>query len=195
MLTFNKTVLSVSKNLFQSMLLAADRIVKEEEWDREDTSDLKLHVMSARRNEGDARLRGFPALELSLVEIGWILIAGEVSLRIIAPLEPVIDRNEIENFKINAVVTRRIDPADRILQRYARPRAFTNFVRVVMNKPIGLQFGGEVLFADAKLQSSRTYPPIRRRPPNYQETTRCLRAHVRAILSPVQRCRPWSGCR
>src|SRR5512133_3115229 len=126
--------------------LAPDRIVAEDELDREHTPLAELDVVTSKANEIELRCC-LPALQLKMVEVLRVLVEREVGNRIRPSLEPVIDGSELEDLEVDAVEAERVDALDRLLQIQLRPWSVANFVGVVVDVPARRIGPSDLLFA------------------------------------------------
>ncbi len=83
-----------------------------------------------------------------LDEMSWMtspIEAVEVRDEVGPGDEPVIRRREVDDGEIDTVESGRIHSIHRVSQRLAFPRAPPNFVRVMLDEPIGLDDRAELL--------------------------------------------------
>src|SRR5436190_11731041 len=136
----------LGKDLPLAVCLSTDRVVARDEPDGEDASVLELRIVAAARREVDLR-RLPPAADLHAVVRRGLRIPRERVTRIAASSEVVVRGPEIEVGEVDRVVSERVDAADAFEQRHTGPRAFSKFVGVVMEKPIGVEFTRELRLA------------------------------------------------
>src|SRR5262249_53272464 len=122
-----------------------------EEAKRKDSPTLEGRVVPAQGRQGYRLVSDFPGLSLEQIEPGAFLVVREIGFRTQPLPEPVVNRREVQNQKIDAGVTERIDPVNGFAQRTSGPRRLADLVGVLMHEPIGIQFARELLLATQDL--------------------------------------------
>src|SRR5512143_1455006 len=62
-------------------------------------------------------------------------------------LETIPERGEVQDAKVDTVVSKAVHPPNRLAQRHPGPRSFTELVRIVIDKPVGRELVRELLLA------------------------------------------------
>ena len=145
-LVLDEPPLALLEHLAAPVRLSADRVVAQQEAQREDAAPLEAHVVPAFGEVEGGRAR-LPALALHAVVLGRLFPAREVRARVHAGAKGVVDRGEVEHAEVDQVEADAVDPADRVAQRHAGPRRLADLVGVVVDVPVGAELARELALA------------------------------------------------
>ena len=104
-----ESVFSLLKYFQESMLLAPYRVMTEDEFDRVHISTFESDIMTTTGNQVDLQVKIFPGFHLMHIEFFCPLIIVKKFADIFAGHEGVVDRPEIQEFKVNGVISQAVN--------------------------------------------------------------------------------------